>query len=322
MLFVTNKSKSLKDIIFSQHEFLEADELNILTGYIGPSVIEELRKIELEVKIIYGLAREKKLNKAFYEDLCALSSGNTQIYCPERLSHAKIYIWKNKGRVVFALNGSANFSISGLESPFKEVLSAVRKDSFKEFKGYYDLIFESSVEINEVSLDKFGSRDHKLSNKRSVRSEAQSLDPNICITNSLFAKASKINWGHGYAKNLLRDAYIPIRKQDIVNYPQFFPEKADNKGLGYNENAPIEILWDDGTRMEALLEGSSIIDGLRYPNKISSFKSKKIMGDYLRRRMGLTEGKFVTRQMFENYGRDNISISLLGEGVYFMDFSV
>ena len=128
MLFVTNKSKSLKDIIFSQHDFLEADELNILTGYIGPSVIEELRKIELEVKIIYGLAREKKLSKAFYEDLCALSSGNTQIYCPERLSHAKIYIWKNKGRVVFALNGSANFSTSGLETPFTEVLSAVRKD--------------------------------------------------------------------------------------------------------------------------------------------------------------------------------------------------
>ena len=98
MLFVTNKSKSLKNIIFSQHEFLEADELNILTGYIGPSVIEELRKIELEVKIIYGLAREKKLNKAFYEDLCALSSGNTQIYCPERLSHAKIYIWKNNSQ--------------------------------------------------------------------------------------------------------------------------------------------------------------------------------------------------------------------------------
>ena len=176
--------------------------------------------------------------------------------------------------------------------------------------------------MSEVSLDKFGSKDHKLSDKRAVSSEAQSLDHNICITNSLFAKASKINWGHGHANNLRRDAYIPIRKQDIVNYPQFFPEKAGNRGLGYNENAPIEILWDDGTRMEALLEGSSIIDGLRYPNKISSFKSKKIMGDYLRRRMGLTKGKFVTRQMFENYGRDNISISLLGEGVYFMDFSV
>jgi len=91
--------------------------------------------------------------------------------------------------------------------------------------------------------------------------------------------------------------------------------------LGYNDNAPIEILWDDGERMAALLEGSLTIDGLRYPNKISSFRSKKTMGDYLRRRMGLPKGKFVTKQMFENYGRDNISISLLGEGVYFMDFS-
>ena len=82
-----------------------------------------------------------------------------------------------------------------------------------------------------------------------------------------------------------------------------FPEKADNKGLGYNENAPIEILWDDGIRMAALLEGSLTIDGLRYPNKISSFRSKKIMGDYLRRRMGIPKGKFVTKQMFDHYGR-------------------
>ena len=46
------------------------------------------------------------------------------------------------------------------------------------------------------------------------------------------------------------------------------------------------------------------------------------MGDYLRARLGLTPGEFVNKQIFENYGRDNIAVSIIGEGVYFMDFSV
>jgi len=45
------------------------------------------------------------------------------------------------------------------------------------------------------------------------------------------------------------------------------------------------------------------------------------MGDYLRKRLGLSEGEFVTKQVFQNYGRDSITISLISEGVYFMDFS-
>lgn len=256
MLFVTDKKHSLKDIIFSQHDFLEADELNILRGYIGSSTIEEAHNLDIKINVVYGLAREEKLNKAFYENLCALSCGNTQIYCPERLSHAKIYIWKNNGKVVFALNGSANFSTSGLETPFREVLSAVRKDSFKEFKECYDLMFESSVEINEVSLDKFGSKDHKLSGKRSDSSKAPLLDPNICITNSLYAEVSKINWGHGNANTTKGDAYIPIRKQDIIDYLKLLPEKASNRGLSFHDNAPIDILWDDGEKMKGLMEGS------------------------------------------------------------------
>ena len=109
MLFVTIKTKTLKQIIFQRHDIYPSDELNILTGYVGSSVIEDLGDLKINVKIIYGLAREKKLNKFFYNDLCKLDSGNTQIYCPDILSHAKIYIWRNRGEVVYVLNGSANF---------------------------------------------------------------------------------------------------------------------------------------------------------------------------------------------------------------------
>lgn len=322
MLFVTDKKHSLKEIVFQKHLSIKADELNILTGYIGSSTIEEACNLDIKINVVYGLARHSKLKKVFHSDLCKLQSKQTKVYCPEILSHAKIYIWKYRKKVVYVLNGSANFSRSGLETPLKEVLSEVHPVSFKQFWDYFESIFQSSKLIDEIDFDKFGANENKFSDTKGNGREGLELDPNIFISDSLYAEKSKINWGHGKAKNHPRDGYIPIHKQDIVNYSKLFPEKADNKGLGYNDNAPIEILWDDGERMAALLEGINKIEGLRYPNKISSFRSKKIMGDYLRRRMGIPKGKFVTRQMFENYGRDNISISLLGEGVYYMDFSV
>jgi len=230
MLFVTNEIKSLKQIIFQKHDSFPSDELNILTGYIGSSVIEDLGSLKIDVKIIYGLAREKKLNEIFYNDLCKLDSGSTQIYCPDILSHAKIYIWKNRGEIVYILNGSANFSNSGLETPHREVLSEVSEESFKEFETYYDRIFNSSVRVNKVDLNKFGCKENKNSCANSNVAGEAGLDPGICVTDSLFEKASKINWGHGTAHTNPRDAYIPIRKEDIVNYPQLFPEKAEKKG--------------------------------------------------------------------------------------------
>lgn len=321
MIFVSNKTKTIKEIVFQKHLSIRADELNVLSGYIGSPTIQDLKDLDLKVKVVYGLARQTKLNDAFYKDLCQLNTGNTSIYCPEILSHAKIYIWKYKGEVVYVLNGSANFSASGLETPLKEVLSEVNYTSFSEFENYFNLIFDSAVPVNKIDLEKFGAN-KLMKDGRLWGLDKTVLDPLKCTTDSLYAGASKINWGHGNAHTNPRDAYIPIRSKDIKNYPSLFPEKSSNKGLRYHDNAPIDILWDDGERMTGLLEGSTLIGGLRYPNKISSFKSKKIMGDYLRKRLGLSQGDFVTKQTFENYGRDNITISIIGEGVYFMDFSV
>ena len=76
--------------------------------------------------------------------------------------------------------------------------------------------------------------------------------------------------------------------------------------------------------MLCLLEGKNELPerpNIRYPNKIGSFGSKKILGDYLRDRMGIEHGKFITKEDFKKYGRDNIEISLISPGVYYFDFS-
>jgi hypothetical protein len=148
----------------------------------------------------------------------------------------------------------------------------------------------------------------------------QPLDGSF-ISGSLYAEKSKINWGHGGAHNHPRDAYIPINVPDVKKFPNLFPPKTANKGLRNADNDPIDIIWDDGNVMTGILEGTQNVNGERYPNKIGSYRDKKILGDYLRERMGLEQGVFVTETDFINYGRDNIRIKKIGDSTYQFDFS-
>jgi len=74
--------------------------------------------------------------------------------------------------------------------------------------------------------------------------------------------------------------------------------------------------------MEGLFEGSQPIDGVVYPKQISSFPVKSQLGEYIRNRIGVPLGQPVRRHHLEKYGRTDITISLLAEGVYKFDFSV
>ena len=109
----------------------------------------------------------------------------------------------------------------------------------------------------------------------------------------------------------------------IEEFSELFPPK-----LGYATNIPkggkanrqneaVEFVWDDGTIMEGLLEGSQNIEGRSYPKQLCSGPKKYILGKYLRKRMGIEDLDYLMK-----YGRTDVSISLQGEGVYMLDFSV
>jgi hypothetical protein len=74
--------------------------------------------------------------------------------------------------------------------------------------------------------------------------------------------------------------------------------------------------------MEGLLEGSQPVEGAIYPKQISSFPVKAELGEYIRNRIGVPLGQPVRKHHLERYGRTDIEVSLLGDGVYKFDFSV
>ena len=321
MLHYTSNIRSLEDIIFDKFNVVEHDEFIALSAYLGVSPIRRLEGLNCSSKVIFGLASEG-VNMLLHNKLTSVEE-NVNIYVPTIPSHAKIYAWKLKGEIKCLLNGSSNFSHRGLNTPFREVLEEVHFNSFPEYSNYLNQILSSSVLYAQYR----DPIDYSMDLTDSARGEYATK----CESASIYGAGSKINWGHAANGNVnKRDSYISITSPMINDYPDLFPEKAPLRGLGYNDNEPIDIIWDDGEEMLCLLEGTvrknivnpitGLIEEKRFPNKIASYPSKRILGDYLRSRLDVSPGVFVTEQMLNEYGRNSITISKKGD-VYFLDFS-
>ena len=147
-------------------------------------------------------------------------------------------------------------------------------------------------------------------------------------------RASGINWGAnskkagGTSNTSIGDAEIRITKEDIKSFPNLFPPKigTSNKksttGKLTRQNDEIELIWDDGFVMKGLLEQNNKMNGLLYPKAICSSERKSVLGLYLRKRLGVSPTHIITKDDLTNYGRTDVTVSLLAEGVYEMDFSV
>ncbi len=336
MLFYEN----LDNIIFHRNEMFRCDELVVLSGYVGPHPVHRLQTLPLKTTVIYGMYGSEGIQRSLHTALLHENEtlDNVDIYYSSMPVHAKCYIWKNRGEVVHALVGSANFSINGLSMPFKEVLAETTADTFAPLDKYLLLVMSEAVRCEDAVV--------KNNRKRSRESPTNDgvYDPDICSMplyivergREVIPTASGINWGMAKLTGShvnINDAYIRIGVDLLKHYPLLFPKKQKEPSSGegvarrdHRQNDSIEIIWDDGTSMTGLLEGSirKVDHGQRvlYPKQISTTPRKAILGQYLRQRMGIPDGRAIMLSDFQRYGRKTIDVSLQGEGIYYFDFSV
>lgn len=202
--------------------------------------------------------------------------------------------------------------------------------------------YEEKILSNAIACD--GAVVEDDIKRKTLNVDYTVYDPDVCsVPLFIIERGQKkvqdfngINWG--MAKNNgshvnINDACIKIGMELINHYPKLFPikQKAPTNIDGvlrkeHRHNDNIEIIWDDGTTMTALLEGSvpKNVGGERvvYPKQLASTPSKATLGKYLRNRLGIKEGIPITLEDLEKYGRTTIDVSLQGEGIYFFDFSV
>lgn len=121
-----------------------------------------------------------------------------------------------------------------------------------------------------------------------------------------------LNWGFSNGNVNTADAYIALTRNFFYHNSGFFPPHG----------SVIRVQWDDDTEMVCLLEGTQEINGAIYPKQISTFNDKSILGVYLRRRIGVSMTHRIVRRDLQNYGREDIDVTYLGENNYRFDFSV
>lgn len=321
MLFTEN----LEEIIFSRHELFKTDELIVLSGYLGPRPVKRLEDLPFNSRVIYGMYGSDGIQALLHNSLITIQNEieKVNIYYSNLPVHSKCYVWRSEGEIVHALVGSANFSTNGLTTPFREILAETTRDTFNPLNDYINRVLNNSSSCLEI---------------QGVNIQVVRGDQDICLMSLLMNddethNASGLNWGfmangQPSLKRGINDACIPIRMEHIRNYPNLFPLKQaypfndDSRGRAQRHNDAIEIIWDDGISMEGLLEGSQPNEGPFYPKQISSFPAKDQMGEYIRMRLGVPLGQPVRKFHLINYGRTDIGVSKMGEGVYHFDFSV
>ena len=326
---------------------IDADELVIITGYIGPAIVEDLMFLPYKVNIYVGMYGNN-ISGLLHNTLITLNNQKISINYTKMLIHSKCYIWLKDNKIIKALIGSANFSMSGLKTPLKEVLGDILYNTYDELQLYLNLIKMDSYPVNEYSgettsiyyIDEntktLNATEVEISLLASRSGGGENLLGELTSPGDVH-KAAGLNWGFSNGLSLPNDAYIKIPAQLVKENPLLFPPKRTEK------NEYIDVIWDDGTKMQMLLEGTQTIDDVYYPKQISTYKSKKELGLYLRKRIGdkigmdlvipvdskdefrnnidIYKDKLINKEMLDRYGRSSINIKLIGEGTYYFDFS-
>ena len=332
--------ENLDEIIFTKEQLISCDELVILSGYVGPNPIHKLNELGVKSTVIYGMYGSDGIRKSLHEALIKehQDSSKVEILYSTIPVHSKCYVWKKNGEVQSALIGSANFSNNGLKTPYREVLADATTDTFRPLNNYLDMVLGAAIPCELAS-----PKDNPH-NVPTQEAEDEYIDTKVCVTNlylerggvKYIPESSGLNWGqsiNGHVSSNKNDAYIAIRSGMIEKYPSLFPRKQERPLIvdgivrkDHRHNDSIEIIWDDGTVMTGLMEGTywKTIDGekVAYPKQITSTPNKATLGEYLRRRIGVGDGQPVKYEDLLVYGRDTIDISLQGEGIYYFDFSV
>jgi len=315
-------TQDLEEIIFQRHQLHDTDELIVVSGYLGPRPVARLEELPFNSTVVYGMYGSDGIKPSLHSSLLNIQGGvkNLNIFYSKLPVHSKCYIWRKDGSIIHALIGSANFSVNGLTTPFREVLAETTIDTFRPLSHYISHILNNSISCLEIESERVIE----------ITEEEDECLMTLLGRNGQVQNTAGLNWGQNSSRNHTKpnDAYIPIRTKHIRDFPNLFPPKQlnplkiDGRGRMQRHNDSIEIIWDDGLTMEGLLEGSQPIDGEIYPKQISSFPAKEELGEYIRNRINVPLGQPVRKHHLERYGRTDIKVSSLGVGVYKFDFSV
>lgn len=296
-----------KRVLVDPIEKYRPDTLLVASGFATASMVNyhmgALKELghAPSIRLIVGMAKsgiETAQHRAFVQ-LSKTDIRERKFSCryitKDAPVHAKVYIWVKNEKPVAAFAGSANYTLKGFGETQVEAVGAVDKHLAHEF---YNKLLRQSVDCADAE-----GKITLLPNRRvkEDREETDSVNLSMLVKRTGEThKRAGINWGQRGRRNR-NEAYIPIPAE--VRRRGFFPQK----GQGFvvrTDDREVFIM------VVAQMEGKAL----------ETPRSNSLIGEYLRCRLGVASGEYVTREHFEKYGRTDITFTKVDDETYFMDF--
>lgn len=284
------------------------NRLQIVSGFATANLahrhLSELSKLNADVTIelLVGMAGYTGVSRAQHLAFCDLV--HNKYYAIEfkcryivqsKPVHAKTYVWHNENGPSVAFCGSSNYTINGFLGSQVEAMTqtdAIVATKFFERCDSFAIDCEDPVVQNHVAFIQPKQVDKKMNEDTVTISllERRSGETH---------KRSGLNWGQREGRDP-NQAYIPLP----ARHREFFPPRGQQ----------FTVLTDDDFTFVFVRAQDS-------GKALHTTQNNALLGEYLRTRLGVPLGEFITRQHLQDYGRTDITFIKVDDENFLMDFS-
>ncbi|MCM1334867.1 MAG: NgoFVII family restriction endonuclease [Bacteroides sp.] len=289
----------------------------------------------LTVDIILGMTKSSLTEKK-HENICRLlrqlnsSGGMPKVTCRYICSgsevHSKVYIWCRPDEIISELPcvaycGSLNYTMNAFYKRRETVSMCNSLEALKYYQSLYadtldcfdPLITQKLKNVTNNSSSVLEDVDNSEKDYLEYDKEKPIATIKVSLLTADGADTgygSGINWGirRNGTKRDPNQAYIPYNKKDRVD--GFFPDRVSPD----DENCPIfrVITKDFGSfHMRMAQQGNKALH---------SAENNSILGEWIRKKINIPSGGYVTKQMLEHYGKTYVTFRKYADGTYLLDF--
>lgn len=304
-----------------------ANTLYIVSGYASPEFaythINRLPNNTI-INLIIGMASKEGITQHAHNNFINLSNTfpgrfNCYYYTSSTGIHSKAYAWFNNSLPICGFIGSANYSQNAFLGSQGECMTT---DNATQIYSYFHSLLENCIICTAPNVESLIPITTTSSHRPISLALTSMFNPSVSSevnvsTNFNFDQVeltllmqnqpdvpatSGINWGQRDNRER-NQAYIAIPAS--IYRTTFFPPIAQ----------PFTVLTDDGMRF-------TFVRAQENGKALHTTDNNSILGLYLRQRIGVPSGAYVTLQDLERYGRTSVTISRINDSLFFLDFSV
>lgn len=318
----------------------QCTSLKIITGYTDVECIyrhliglSDLGKTNsFSVEMILGMTGNNGLSKKKHKNISNLITNiNDNKEMPDFICrykkngldiHSKVYIWFKNDIPVCAFCGSANYSINAFYKRRECMTNCDPQEAKRYFESLIpDTILSTDSFVNETIPFARGNVQESEIDNYNLENLSWKMFENkkpldICEISLLKADGSGTGYGSGLNWGIRKNgtqrdpnqAYIPY---NVGNRKEgFFPLKNNDSA----KNNPIfKVVPKDFPPffMRIAQQGNK---------GIHTAESNALLGKFFRKKLHLSSGTFITKEMLEEYGRTSVVFKKYENDIYVLDF--